>query len=396
MFSDRIRNLGISDEENELTRIKREKETQSIPVLDLMASNPTLVGLEFPINILSHNLDKSFWSKYNPDPKGLPQTREAISSSYRTRNLEINPEDLILTASTSEAYSFIFKLLANPNDEILIPAPGYPLFPFLAELENISLKEYSLTFSPESKEWNYSLEEVKRQISSRTKLVLLVSPANPTGSVMRKEDWKEWLDWSEKTGIVLVLDEVFADYTNLFTDKSSHFYPVTDSAPVFVLNGISKMLALPQMKLSWIHVQGNPSFKKQALSGLEIISDSFLSVNSPIQTMLPELLPWKSMVQNRILNRIKRNVMFAQERFAEISRLTWTYSDAGWYGMIQIQNSDLSSEEWAEKILSEKNVYLHPGDWYGFPETETVLIVSLIAEEETFSAAAEKLADIFL
>ncbi|BDA80471.1 aminotransferase [Leptospira kobayashii] len=401
-FSKKINDLGLGEEENLLSRIKKEKEKNKIQIIDLTISNPTQVGLDFPSGVFSHSLEKEPFSIYDPNPKGLLTARNAVVKEYLSRGTELNPNDLVLTSSTSEAYSFLFKLLCNPGDEILVPAPGYPLFHFLGELENVEVNEYDLLWDESGKSWEYSLTLMEKKLKPSTKAVLLVSPSNPTGSILKEKDWQDWFLWAEKKGIPLILDEVFASY--IFEEnkvQELNYYPITSKAPFFVLNGISKMLALPQMKLSWIHVQGNSDFKEKSLSGLEIISDTFLSVNTPIQHTLSDLFSWKSMIQNRILSRVRRNLEFAKTCFEteennkpDNLQIHWTYGKAGWYGMLEIENSKLSDEEFAEQILSENNVYLHPGNWFGFPEDRTVLIVSLIVPEDQFQIGMKELASL--
>ncbi len=401
-FSKKINDLGLGEEENLLSKIKKEKEKNKIQIIDLTISNPTHVGLDFPSEVFSHSLEKEPFSSYDPNPKGLLTARNAIVRDYRTRGTDLNPDDLVLTSSTSEAYSFLFKLLCNPGDEILVPAPGYPLFHFLGELENVEVSEYDLLWDDSKKSWEYSLALMQKKWKPSTKAVLLVSPSNPTGSILEEKDWQDWFLWAEKKGIPLILDEVFASY--IFEEnkvQSLNYYPNTSKAPFFVLNGISKMLALPQMKLSWIHVQGNTDFKEKCLNGLEIIADTFLSVNTPIQLTLNDLFSWKSMIQNRILSRVRRNLEFAKTCFESWEDNTateqsayWTYGKAGWYGMVEIKNPELTDEEFAEQILSENNIYLHPGSWFGFPEDRTVLIVSLIVPEDQFQIGIKELASL--
>lgn len=388
-FSNRFIDMGLGEEDNTLSKIKKEKESANIPVLDLVNSNPTQVGLNFPQAIVSHNLGNIENSTYTPDPKGLEESRIAISNYYLSKNIKVCKEDLLLTSSTSEAYSFLFKLLANPGDEILVPSPGYPLFSYLAKFENLEVIEYPLIENAKG-EWHYSLSEVKSRVTSKTKLVILVSPANPTGSYLDSANWLDWITWCREVQIPLIVDEVFAPY--FFTDFDSYFYPMTREAPIFVLNGISKLLALPQLKLGWIHVQGKDPFKKQAIAGLELLADTYLSVNQPAQVILPEILKWASMIQNQILSRIKRNLFAASNVFLENQNLIWRTGNAGWYGWLEIKITKYTTaEEIAEHLLIEKNIYVHPGDWYGFPDKRKILVLSLILPEDQFLGGINEL-----
>jgi aspartate/methionine/tyrosine aminotransferase len=381
-FSDKFNDIGLGEEDNFLSEIRKEKRSQGIEPIDLINSNPTKVGLIFPSDIISHNIDSSTVADYEPTPSGLASARNSIAEYYQKSQISIDPLELIITSSTSESYSYLFKLLTNPNDEILIPTPGYPLFSFLTRFENLDAREYPL-LEDKKGNWFYSFQEMKKHLTIKTKAVILVNPANPTGSYLSQMDWWEWMQWSKENQIPLIVDEVFSPY--LFSDEMVPSYPISKEAPIFVLNGISKLLALPQMKLGWIHVQGDPTFKKQAIAGLELLADTYLSVNTPIQRILPELLKWSPMIQNQIKNRMKRNISAAQVAFSENSNLTWKNGNAGWYGWLEILNSNYkSSEELAEQILVEGNIYLHPGEWYGFPEDRLILIFSLIVPEDQF------------
>jgi|JI8StandDraft_1071087.scaffolds.fasta_scaffold00184_6 alanine-synthesizing transaminase len=389
IFSDRFNEIGLGEEENALTKIKNQKIKEGTSVLDLINSNPTSVGLYFPSNVISHNMDEKTVSDYTPSEKGLFEARLAISDYYNKKGVYVNADDLILTSSTSESYSYLFKLLTNPGDEILIPAPGYPLFSFLTQFENIKSIEYPLEESNNG-QWNYSLTNLKSSLTSKTKAVILVNPANPTGSHLSQEEWQEWIHWSSQTQIPLLVDEVFSPY--FLEDETSYVYPNSISAPIFILNGISKLLALPQMKLGWIHVNGDTQFKKKAISGLELLADTYLSVNLPIQKILPELLKWSPIIQNQIRNRIKRNLAEARANFAEDKTLTWRNGNAGWYAWLEIKADRFnSSEEVAERLLLEKNIYIHPGDWYGFDANRLILVLSLIIPEDQFLGGIKEL-----
>lgn len=380
-FSDRFQDLGLGEEENLLSTLRKSKEADKTNVIDLVNSNPIQAGLLFPSEVISHNLDSKTTSTYHPHPKGQVLAREAIKKFLLSKQVAIDSADLLLTASTSESYSFLLKLLTNPGDEILVPSPGYPLFNFLTAFESVNAVEYQL-YEESKSNWQYSLESMKTKVTKRTKAVIIVSPANPTGSFLSKSAWAHWMQWSMETQIPLILDEVFSSY---FYEESDYYYPSSSEAPIFILNGISKLLALPQLKLGWIHVNGNSNFKEKALAGLELLSDTYLSVNEPVQLILPELLKWSPMIQNQIKNRIRRNLASAAAIFSENTNLDWISFPAGWYGLIEVNSLNFeNSELLAEHILDLYNVYTHPGEWYGFKPERLILVISLIVAEDQF------------
>ncbi|TGL60306.1 pyridoxal phosphate-dependent aminotransferase [Leptospira ognonensis] len=387
-FSDRFQEMALGEEDNQLSTIRKSKEADKINIIDMVNSNPIQSGLIFPMEVISHNLDSKSTSTYNPNPKGQLQARKAISNFFHSKQVKVDPADLLLTASTSESYSFLFKLLTNPGDEVLVPSPGYPLFSFLTEFENINAIDFPL-YEAEKGKWQYNLESMKSKVSKLTRAVIIVSPANPTGSFLSKSDWTLWMQWSLETQIPLIIDEVFSSY---FFDESDFFYPSSTEAPVFILNGISKLLALPQLKLGWIHVNGNLSFKERALAGLELLSDTYLSVNEPVQNILPELLKWSPMIQNQIRNRIRRNLAAASEIFSDNENINWISFQAGWYGLIELNSLKFeNSEVLAELVLDSCNVYTHPGEWYGFKPERLILVMSLIVSEDQFLAGLKEL-----
>ncbi|MDZ4724963.1 MAG: pyridoxal phosphate-dependent aminotransferase [Leptospira sp.] len=384
-FSKRFQDIELGEEENELSKIKNEKLEKNITVLNLIETNPTLTGLEFPNHIYSHNFNHPSITKYEPNPKGLITARSSISEYYAHLKIKIDSESLILTSSTSEAFSYVLKLLTNPDDEILIPSPGYPLFSYLALFENVRTIEYPLVETVEGS-WEYSLEKIKSLVSTKTKLIIIVSPSNPTGSMISQDEWEKILEWSYQSNIPLLIDEVFSPY--IYDSNEIHLaYPTSNTAPVFVLNGISKFLALPQMKLGWIHVQGKEKFVKEALSGLELISDTYLSVNTPIQIILPELLKWTSMIQGQIKKRIQRNLNYGKELFLQNKTIVWRNGKGGWYAWIELLEPKYdSSYSLAKSLLSNHDIFVHPGEWYGFSEKRNIILLSLIVSEDQFFA----------
>jgi aspartate/methionine/tyrosine aminotransferase len=377
-FSNRFSSLGEIQSENSIHKTKSDLIESGIPIIELGNSNPTQLGLEFPPSVLTHILSNLNVSIYDPIPEGLESVRKEISSFYTNRGIPTNPSNFHLTASTSEAYSFLFKLLTNPGDEILTPNPGYPLFSFLVGLENLKEVHYHLKEDPKTGRWVYDAESIANTISTKTKAIILVSPSNPTGSKTTESFWKEW----ESFGIQLpvIVDEVFEAYDY---SGDSHFLPSKPNFPLFVCHGFSKMLALPQAKLAWILNLSPEPLQSEIQKKLSFITDTYLSVNSFIQSASFELLPWKSMVQNRIRTRVMRNIATCLN-FAQGTPKIKTFHtpEAGWYFLLEF-NVEKDDEIVVLEILKETKVSLHPGTWYGFSHNRCILVISLITEEET-------------
>lgn len=385
-FSNRFHLLGDLNSENKIYQTKQNLEKSGNVIFDLTNSNPTKLGLEFPPGALSHIFSSLDCSQYDPLAEGLESARKAIVSEYTNRGIKSQTSDLVLTASTSEAYSYTFKLFTNPGDEVLTPNPGYPLFSFLIGLENLKEVHYPLKEDPETGRWIYSAETIANCVSTKTKLIVLVSPANPTGSRTTASFWKEWEALGIK--IPILLDEVFVGYE---FSGDPHQIPEAPSFPLLVCNGFSKMLALPQLKLGWILTKGPEVYQSEIQKNLGFIADTYLSVNSPVQLATPELIPWKTMMQNRIRTRIMRNmaqcVLFVEEN-PKIKKKPTT--EAGWYFLLEL-DLEKKDEDLVLEILSKTNVFLHPGSWYGFSHNRCILIVSLISEEETLRSGLETL-----
>ncbi|MCW7491334.1 pyridoxal phosphate-dependent aminotransferase [Leptospira sp. 2 VSF19] len=383
-FSNRFSLLGDINLENKIHRTKQDLELSGNVILDLTNSNPTKLGLEFPPNALSHIFSSLDLSQYDPIPEGLNSAREILVSEYSNRKIKTHTNDFILTSSTSEAYSYIFKLFTNPGDEVLTPNPGYPLFSFLIGFENLKEVHYPLKENTEIGQWTYSAETIANCISTKTKLIVLVSPANPTGSRTTAKFWKEW----EELGIQIpiLLDEVFVGYE--FSGEP-HYIPNSPNFPLFICNGFSKLLALPGFKLGWILNKSPEIYHLEIQKKLGFIADTYLSVNSLVQLATPELLPWKSMIQNRIRTRIMRNLSMCNLLLAENPKIkNKSIVEAGWYFLFEL-DLDRRDEDLILEILINTKVFLHPGSWYGFSHNRCFLVISLISEEDTLRQGLE-------
>ncbi|TGL13824.1 pyridoxal phosphate-dependent aminotransferase [Leptospira levettii] len=389
-FSDRFGLLGDLNAENPIYQIKTERIKTGKPILDLGNSNLTEMGLEFPASVLTHILSNLNASIYEPIPEGLESTRNEISSHYKTRGFQVNSSNFHLTASTSEAYSYLFKLLTNPGDEVLTPNPGYPLFSFLIGLENLKEVHYQLKENQSDGSWVYDAETIANSISTKTKLIVLVSPSNPTGSKTTESFWKIWESFGIQ--IPVIVDEVFEAY-DFFGEP--HHLPSNPNFPLFVCHGFSKMLALPQTKLAWILNLSPEPIKTEIQKKLSFISDTYLSVNSLVQLATNELLPWKTMVQNRIRTRIMRNYSLCKEFVNQFSYSKKVHAiEAGWYFLLEL-NLDKKDEKIVGEILLETGVLLHPGSWYGFSHNRCIVVISLITEEEILEKGLNSIQSFF-
>jgi alanine-synthesizing transaminase len=356
-------------------------EAAGTAILDLTRSNPTLAGIPYPDG-LSSLLDRPEMLRYHPDPKGLPEARRAVAGYYASRGRIVDPDHLILTASTSEAYAFLFKLLCNPGDEILIPSPTYPLFDALAELENVKLVRYPLRRERmEGGRWRADFGFLRTLISTRCKALILVHPNNPTGHLTDAGEVRAYLDFAAEHGLALIVDEVFRDYV---LGARAYHSVESDGPLVFTLNGFSKVLGLPQMKLGWIHAAGREA--SAALGHLEWIADAFLSVNTPVQAAAADLLASEHAIQSAILARVERNLSVAIEVAGPERILS---PDAGWYLILELE-SGLDDEAFALDLLNKHHVHAYAGHLFGFEEG-CRLVLSLLGPEAEFREGLERI-----
>ncbi len=298
----------------------------------------------------------------------------------------MSTSDIILTASTSEAYSMAFRLLCEPGDEVVVPVPSYPLFEFLAQLDDVVIRSYHLRYDGE---WDIDMSSVDQSISARTKAIVIVSPHNPTGMFLKKLELAHLSAVASKGGLALIVDEVFADYA-FGGDSPRVVSTAGDSdALAFTLNGISKLVGLPQMKLGWIVVSGPKEVKNEALARLEIVADTYLSVNTLVQVALPALLACGTSIRRSISHRNSENRAVLQQLIGNDSACTLLQSEGGWYAILRIPQTR-TGEEWAIGLLRDACVYVHPGYYFEF-EADNVLVLSLLPEPVGFREGVEKL-----
>lgn len=353
-------------------------------LLDLTESNPTRAGFEYPPDLLAPLADPR-GLRYEPQPFGLASARAAVAAEYARRGVTIAPDRIALTASTSEAYSLLFKLLADPGDEILVPRPSYPLFEHLTRLDALVPRPYDLDLHGG---WAVDVAGIERALSPRTRAVLLVSPNNPTGSYVKPGELEALARLGAASGVALVVDEVFADY-ELLPGARASAARVLDrpDALVFALGGLSKAVGLPQVKLGWIAVSGPDAIVASALERLELACDTYLSVATPVQAAAAELLERGAAIRARIQARIAANHEYLVTRAVATPSCRVLTAEGGWYAVVQVPRLQ-SEEELVLDLLERADVVVHPGYFFDFP-SEAFLIVSLLPPPAVFGTAVE-------
>lgn len=381
MFSRRI---SYAIRKNRLALLLEEKKQSGTEILDLTESNPTQVGFSYPAEEILSALAHSRSLLYDPSPFGLDTARKAIANYYAERGQPVSSEDLLLTSSTSEAYSYLFKLLADPGDSLLVPQPSYPLFDFLAAGECVNTVPYPLIYLDG---WQLHPEEIEGLINSRTRALVLVNPNNPTGSFIKPTEWTALTEICLRSRLPVICDEVFSDYC---LDKEITPVDSVNEKKVltFILSGFSKVVGLPQMKLGWIAITGPQHEKRQARRRLEIISDTFLSVSAPVQHAASTFLRLRPRMQKQIRKRLRHNLNILKKCLSG-SAVEHLRVEGGWSAIVRFPRTR-SDEEWALELLATHNVVVHPGYFYDFPE-DSFLVISLLPEEEVFQRGLARL-----
>jgi len=375
--------------ETELARALAERRQRGLPLLDLTASNPTRCGFIYDEAAILSSLVDPKSLLYDPDPRGMLSAREAVAGYYVAHRAEVDPAQLVLTTSTSEAYSYLFRLLCDPGDEVLIAQPSYPLFDFLAQLESVRLVPYPLFYDHG---WRLDAESLRRLITPRTRAIALVHPNNPTGHFTKNGERHELEALCVEHGLALIVDEVFLDYS-LANHTVRSFASGPHPVLTFVLSGLSKIAALPQMKAAWIAAFGPEHGLHPALARLEIIADTFLSMNAPIQCALPGWLALRADLQRQISRRVENNLRSLDSVLASQSMLSRLEAEAGWYAVLRIP-AVIPGEELAIRLVREHGLSLHPGYFFGF-SGDGWLVLSLLTPESEFQAGIRILSIFF-
>jgi len=401
MFADRT-NWNL--EMNRLAAVLAEHRAAGKRVIDLTASNPTLCGFEYDHEAILQALANAEALVYEPNPKGLEAARRAVADYYAERGEaggsampagRVSIDDIILTTSTSEAYSFVFRTVCNPGDEILIPQPSYPLFDFLAEINDVKLVRYPLVYDHG---WLIDFHSFEKGITSRTRGVIVVHPNNPTGHFCKPQEMEKLNEICAAREMAVIADEVFLDFvTEEFADgremrgnagersrskKLPASFATNSKVLTFTMSGLSKICGLPQMKAAWLVTSGPESLKSQALSRLEVIADTYLSMNAPVQLAIPAFLAQRQKFQEQLMLRVCRNLAGLDRQLARHGRCSRLKVEGGWYAVLRVP-SKLPDGELAVNLLTKQNVYVHPGHFYDFT-TEGSLVISLITPEQEF------------
>jgi alanine-synthesizing transaminase len=369
---------------NRLSEALAQHRAAGKPLVDLTVSNPTECGFLYDQGAILDALRNPSALEYEPAPRGLVLARQAVCEYYAERGARVTVDDVILTTGTSEAYSYVFRLLCNPGDEILVPAPSYPLFDFLADIQDVKLVRYALVYDHG---WQTDFHALEKAITPRTRAVIVVNPNNPTGHFTKRTEIKKLNAICAARDLALIADEVFLDFS-LGAEQTWSFAENRD-ALTFTLSGLSKICGLPQMKSAWLVVSGPQELKKEALARLEVIADTYLSMNAPLQLAMPSFLSQRCAFQDQLLARVRRNLGELDRQLALQKVCSRLEVEGSWYAVLRVPATG-SDEELALTLLKNTGVYVHPGHFYDFP-SDGYVVLSMISEEGEFSKGLKDL-----
>ena len=371
--------LNWDQKENALTRLLSRKLHAGAAVLDLTESNPTCAGFQYDADAVLGAMRDRRALLYQPSAKGLEEARAAISSYYADHGVRVDTSRILLTSGTSEAYSYLFKLLADPGDEILVPRPSYPLFEHLAGLESVRLRQYPLFYQ---EGWWLDGEALRRVIGPRTRAIVALNPNNPTGSFLKQPEVDTLANLCREHDLAVICDEVFSDF--VLDDRRGRLRTLAarDDFPSVSLNGVSKMLGLPQMKLGWMVVNGPEVWRDAARRRLEWVADSFLSVGAPVQHAAARWMSLRPAFQMQVMERLRTNLAALRQAIAEQPLCGLLHVEGGWYATIRLPRVR-GEEEWVIGLLDAGDVYVQPGYFFDF-ESEAHVVVSLLTPPARF------------
>jgi alanine-synthesizing transaminase len=379
MFSSRI---PADREPNRIARALMAAKASGRPLIDLTVTNPTAVSIEYPDDLLQ-SLASPQALHYSPQPFGLESARCAVVRDYNRRGITVAPDRIVLTASTSEAYSLLFKLLCHPHgDDVLVPVPSYPLFEHLTGLDGVLARPYSLEYHGR---WMLDWDSVDLAWTAGVRAVLAVSPNNPTGSVLSPDELAQLSDRCAARDAALIVDEVFADYPLGDAIQAN----VPETCLTFRLGGLSKSVGLPQIKLAWIAASGPPALVDEALNRLELIADTYLSVATPVQIAAPALLEAGAAIRSQILERVRKNHSHLRDRVRSFPSLEMLNADAGWSAVVRVPVR-MTEEDLVVKLIEEDGVWVHPGFFFDFPN-EAYLVISLLPKPAQFADGVRRI-----
>jgi alanine-synthesizing transaminase len=380
MFSERTNwKLG----HNRYTQVLEELRASGQALIDLTVSNPTECGLDYDSEAILRAFQNPKALAYEPAAKGLLAARAEVARYYREDHGEkVDPESIVLTTSTSEAYSYIFRLVCNAQDEVLVPKPSYPLFDFLADLQDVRLVPYELQYAHG---WFIDFESVQRAITPRTRAVLVVHPNNPTGSYAKVEERERLNVICRERDLALIVDEVFLDFP--LDDPPPKSFVANADVLTFTLSGLSKIAALPQMKVAWVATSGLERQRNEAIERLEIIADTYLSLSSPTQRAFPALLEQRNRMRAQLQERIRENWSYLKSTLSQTAEYELLETEGGWNAVVRVKNvhgaKRTSDEQFTIEWMQTKKVIAHPGHFYDFA-SQDYFVVSLIVPGEQF------------
>lgn len=354
------------------------------PLLDLTVSNPTECGFEYDGEAILEALRNPAALSYEPNPRGLESARGAVAGYYADCGTSVSIEDIFLTTSTSEAYSYVFRTLCDPGDELLIPSPSYPLFDFLADIQDVNLVRYPLIYDHG---WQIDFHALEQAITPLTRGVIVVHPNNPTGHYAKSTEMARLNSICSAREMAIIADEVFLDFALEGGRQAS--FAANREALTFTLSGLSKICGLPQMKAAWLIVGGPEQMKREALGRLEVIADTYLSVNAPVQLAMPRFLEQRYAFQRQVMERVRRNLAELDQQLEAQKACSRLKVEGGWCAAVRVP-ATRSDEEFAIELLSAHGVCVHPGHFYDFLSDGT-LIVSLLTPQQIFAGGAKLL-----
>lgn len=374
-------------EENRISVALARVREQGTPVLDLTGSNPTVVGLPYPEDAITAAFSGADWLTYAPEPRGLLRVREAVAAWYAGRGTEVCPDRVLLAASTSEAYGWLFQLLADPGDEVLVPAPSYPLLDLLARPEGLRTLIYPLEWDGR---WRPDFALLEQAVTKRTRAVVWVNPNNPTGTCLHADERKRLIALCVEHGLPLICDEVFSEY--FLGEGQGRVRSLADETTglVFCLNGLSKAAGLPQAKLGWIVVAGPEEEAAEALRRLEFLADLRLSVSGPTLAAAPALLGLADGIAGTIRGRLEASLGILRHAFPASSPVQLQEPEGGWTAVLRLPATH-TGEEWALTLLERDGVLVQPGYFYDFPG-EAYLVVSLLTPPDVLTEGLDRMA----
>jgi alanine-synthesizing transaminase len=357
-------------------------------LIDLTVSNPTECGFQYDEKVILSALRNPAAMKYEPNPRGLAVARDAVAMYYAERGSIVSTDDIFLTTSTSEVYSYVFRTLCDPDDEVLIPEPSYPLFEFLADIQDVRLVRYPLVYDYG---WQIDFHALEQAITPRTRGVIVVHPNNPTGHFLKPQEMRKLNEICAVREIAIIADEVFLDFA--LNEKQHATFAANSRGLTFTMSGLSKVCGLPQMKAAWLIVSGQEPCKAQALARLEVIADTYLSMNAPIQWAMPPLLGQRREFQKQLLVRVSENLLELDKQLAGQKSCSRLEVEGGWNAVIRVP-ATRSDEELALELLETGGIYVHPGHFYDFASAGTV-VLSLMTPENDFSKGLRQLLLLF-